>query len=177
VEVLTRGKDTELVLPIIPVTIGVDPGSWSLGIALIEPDGRVKQTWAVRDSEPDYYTRLRLLCAYTYQVLLTIKKAYEPEKIQVIIESGIFKMKRHQAVVIARLGEVRGMVMANAWRLGMETLLMAPCTWKTMLTVAEREMKKDKAYVAYWNAKLGMECRTEDEVDAAQIGRRFVIGK
>jgi Holliday junction resolvasome RuvABC endonuclease subunit len=160
-----------------PVTIGVDPGSWTIGIALIGADGVVQQTWAIHDREQDYMKRLRLLCAYSYQVLSAIRKQYPSERIVLVLETGIFSTKRHQATVIAKLGEVRGIICAHAWRLGMEVEMMHPSTWKTRLTESERGMAKDKAYVTYWNSKWGTECRTADEIDAGQIGRRFVLGK
>jgi Holliday junction resolvasome RuvABC endonuclease subunit len=95
-------------------------------------------------------------------------------EIVLCVEEGMF---RGRPKVCAMLGEVRGIVMAEAWRRGWKIRKIYPVSWKTILSTAERKMKKDAAYRAYWNKKLELKCRTADEVDATLIARYGLSGK
>jgi Holliday junction resolvasome RuvABC endonuclease subunit len=91
-----------------------------------------------------------------------------------VIEDGVY---RTMPKVCAMLGEVRGLAMSACWAVGWRVVKMAPVTWKSMLTKEERAMKKDSNYVALWNRRMGLNCRTPDVVDAVLIATRYVRGR
>jgi Holliday junction resolvasome RuvABC endonuclease subunit len=145
-----------------------------IGIAIVNNAGGIERTWALKASDKDVLRRLFFLRHGIADVMDTIAKEYAGHDIQVVIEDGIYHAVPS---VIAILGEVRGMIYAEAWRVGLDVRVMSPMTWKTRLTKEERRMVKNGAYVRYWNDRLGTDLKTPDEVDAVQIGLRCVLGK
>jgi Holliday junction resolvasome RuvABC endonuclease subunit len=146
--------------------VAVDPGTVSLGVALW--DGETRYSWTIhcRNNHP-YQLRLRIIRKELSERFTAFYLMYEGT-IAVTLEEGIF-FKRPK--VCSMLGEVRGIVMAEAWRRGWNVTKIAPVTWKRSLTAEERKMKKDSRYVAYWNKRLHAEAKSPDEVDAVLIAR------
>ena len=153
--------------------IGVDPGSRSLGVALVDGAGRPLRSWSVR---PSGRTPMLDRQRYVAGALRTIfgNLAHEYPGAAVIVEDGIPRYRDVPAVpsVIGTLGEMRGIIMAEAWRAGLRVRKMSPLTWKCRLSKAERAMKKGADYVAYWRGVLGHDFRSPDAVDAALMARR-----
>ena len=111
--------------------------------------------------------RMRFIRGGVSRVFDLINRALPGRAVDVMIEEGVF---RTRPKVCSMLGEVRGIVMAEAWRRGWTVRKVYPVSWKTILTKAERAMQKDAAYVQYFNRKLGIDARTADEIDATLIG-------
>jgi Holliday junction resolvasome RuvABC endonuclease subunit len=157
--------------------LGVDPGSVRLGMALVDGGGTLRKTWTVKPPAGELIARQAFISAYLYRNMQQAREIIGQDvRVTVVIEEGIFGwgkepiMARIKNAAIA--GEIRGMVMAQAWRCGFYVRKMPVVTWKSRLTKAERAMAKDKAYVEYWREKLGADFRSPDEVDASLIGRR-----
>lgn len=162
-------------LNIGPWIVAVDPGTLSLGVCVSKPDGEVQKTYSVRPLAGPIDTRLRFIRGGVSQVFdEAVRSAPVGSGIELTIEDGVY---RARPKVCSMLGEVRGVVMAEAFRRGWPVRRMVPLAWKNMLTKSERLMKKDKAYVVYWNSVLSLGCRTPDEIDAVHIARKAVAGR
>lgn len=170
-----------------PWIVAVDPGTQSLGVCLSSPGGQMVRTWSVRVPRSDRGRhdsldgRLRFVAGGVHQVFAEIDRSVHPEpwspdhpSIEVVVEDGVYRARQR---VIAQLGEVRGIVFAAAFRRGWPVRRMVPLAWKNMLTKEERSMKKDRAYVSYWNSRWDSDCKTPDEVDARHIARKAVAGR
>jgi Holliday junction resolvasome RuvABC endonuclease subunit len=156
--------------------VGVDPGTVSLGVCLLSGGGRVVKTWSIRaQGEPLY--RLSKIHEGVIQTFAEICEMTSDHTVQLMVETWMFRAGRTTDPKIAavmyeataKIAEVRGMVIAEAWRCGWTVRKVAPVTWKSKLNKAERAMDKNKAYVDYWNRMLSTKCKTPDEVDAIMI--------
>ena len=160
-------------LNIGPWIVAVDPGTLSLGVCLSNPSGEIVRTWAVRSPHGAVLdSRLRFIAGVVGSVFDQVER--EVDSVELTIEDGIY---RTRPKVCSMLGEVRGLVMAEAFRRGWPVRRMVPLAWKNMLTKEERSMKKDMKYCKYWGDKLSMKFRTPDEVDAVHIARKAVAGR
>lgn len=147
--------------------IGIDPGTRSLGIVILY--GGVLWTESVVAKGSDLIGRLRTIASGVRSIFDKVYQSDPEIQITVVVEDGVY---RAMPKVCAMLGEVRGVVLAECFRRGWPVRRVAPIAWKKrLLTDAERKMKKDKAYIAYWNRRLELDCRTADEVDAAHLAR------
>ena len=169
-----------MALNIGPWIVAVDPGTLSLGVCLSTPTGEIVRTWSLTEKG---LLDVRLLglarkIAHTFAVIesIAMPEPYSPSfpGIDLTIEDGIY---RARPKVCSMLGEVRGLVMGEAFRRGWTVRRMVPLAWKNTLTKPERLMKKDQKYVTYWNGRLGLGLRTPDEVDAVHIARKAVAGR
>jgi Holliday junction resolvasome RuvABC endonuclease subunit len=149
------------------LTVGVDPGSISLGVSVIAGGGDILRTVSIR-AKGNPLQRMAVLHGGLRKVFDQVQAAAGDRAVQALIEDGIY---RARPKVCSMIGEVRGLVMAEAWRHGWTVRKVSPMTWKCRLSAAERDMEKDSQYVAYWNRVLRLGCKTPDEVDAVMIGR------
>lgn len=165
-----------------PAVLGIDVGSRIVGVCFMQGDGKVVNTWSIRvKGDP-----LRRLCDI-YQAIRSLFAAVDrmlgAGTLHVYVEESMlggqnFSSGRrgNVAKVAALHGEVRGVVMSLAWAHGWPVHRMYVQSWKAMLEKEERKVKKNAAYVAYWNAKLGLGARSPDEIDAYFIARKGVVG-
>jgi Holliday junction resolvasome RuvABC endonuclease subunit len=167
----------------MPWIVAVDPGSVSLGVCLSEPTGEPVRSWSIR-VKGDLDDRLRSIAVEISLVFGEIQNSLVRPSIELTIEEGIYAGRNWSAGRLgdvtrtaAMMGEVRGVVMAEAFHRGWTVKRMAPASWKTLLSKTERSMKKDSAYVRYWAGRLGREFKTSDEVDSVHIARRVVSGR
>jgi Holliday junction resolvasome RuvABC endonuclease subunit len=154
--------------------VGVDPGSISTGVCLMDGAGAVVGTYSIKAPAGAVLGRMAYIHGGVRRVFDSIAPKYRAEAVLVAIEDGVF---RARPKVCSMIGEVRGLVMAEAWRHGWRVRKVAPVSWKTLLSAAERKMKKDAQYVAYWDRKLSLACRTADEIDAVMIAAYGLKGK
>jgi len=154
---------------------GVDPATHRVGICLMLGDGTVVKTWRV-EGEGSPLHKLSSIHGGVKRVFDALEKDDELRARMggvvpmVAIEEGIFSNKRPDAPrVQGMLGEVRGIVFAEAWRHGWTVRKVYVQTWKAKLTKIERKMVKGSEYVRYWNERLGLNCTWADEVDAVMI--------
>ncbi len=168
------------------VVIGVDPGTKSTGVCLMRGDGTPRKSWSIRAPDASILERLKFISFQIGHLFDLIVPAVSGREVIVVIEDGMFGGRKKPKIVInpsgeeeskdfsAKIsgiaGEVRGLVMAEAWRRGWSVRKVYPVSWKSGMTKPERAMKKDAQYTAYWSRRLAREFRTPDEVDATLIG-------
>jgi Holliday junction resolvasome RuvABC endonuclease subunit len=151
--------------------VGVDPGSHSLGVAIVEDQSVVAQTRAVvvPKEVKERVARLRYVAGGVRRIFGEVAVgADRRDRVVVVVEDGIY---RQAATSISVLAEVRGIVYAEAWARGWDVEVVNPRAWKSHLSAGERAMRKNAAYVAYINRTRGLRASTADEVDAALIAR------
>jgi Holliday junction resolvasome RuvABC endonuclease subunit len=146
--------------------LGVDPGTQLIGLCLMDPTGEILALWSLR-AEGEPLIRLSKMQALLRDVFDRVK--YSGINPKVALEEGIFGGARMHVKVAAMLGEVRGVVLAEAWRHGLMVTKVCVASWKSSLTEEERKMKKDSEYVRYWNEKYGRKFKSPDEIDATHI--------
>lgn len=181
-----------------PAALGIDPASRVVGICLMLGDGRVVNTWSIRaEGQPlrrlcTIHTRIRELFDFIEDDS-DMKMQLGGSEIEVYIEEGMFGGRKPPKVtsapngeatfqdfgarISAMAGEVRGAILAEAWRHRWKVRKMYVQSWKTLMTKAERQMKKNREYVDYWNTSLGLEAKYPDEIDAYFIARRAIVGR
>jgi hypothetical protein len=106
-----------------------------------------------------------------------IHERLEYAKVRVVIEEGAVYDRPNASKVSGLIGEVRGVIVTLAWINGFKVSKMAVASWKALLTKGERKMKKDSAYVAYWDKSLNLDATTPDEIDAFFIAKRAILGR
>ncbi len=153
--------------------IAVDPGTRCTGVATMMSGEKELRIWRAESDNIDPVNRIetiqrKLLKVFT-EIAMDMRTIYGElsDGVHVLVEEGIYRSRMKH---IATLGELRGIIMAEAWRRGWSVRKVSVQWWKFLvLTKEERKMKKNKAYVEYWNSKRRMTCTTADEVDAALI--------
>jgi hypothetical protein len=172
--------DAQPLLNLGHAVVAVDPGSLSTGVALVDGAGHLVQTWSLRAPAGSLLHRQAWLSSALRRLFATINRSNRSgAKLDLVVEDGIFHAKGIPVIPIqiGTAGEMRGLIMAEAWRAGWAVRKMPPLTWKSRLSKDERRMKKDSTYVAYWKRQLSADFESSDEVDAAHIGLRAVVGK
>ena len=167
--------------PMSLFTIGIDPATRLMGVAVIDKDGKILGAAKVQASGSEADKRLasiyRQVRSLFDQVDLMAKEA--SGVVRVVLEDGIFPvMKPDRRItvtprVIGAHGEVRGMVMCECWRRGWQVRKVAPISWKSKaMTKEERRMPKNVAYATYWGRRFRTKQKlTPDIVDAILIAR------
>jgi len=152
------------------VIIAVDPGTRSTGVAA--PLSGTIRTWQAKGEGIDPLLRSEIIGRRLVEIFYKIEGIHDRENkddpIQVLIEEGIYHCR---GKVIAMVGEIRGVIMADAWRRGWETRKISVQWWKAFIPEEDREIPKGKvkAYVEHFNRSRGWTCICTDEVDAALI--------
>lgn len=150
------------------ITVGIDPGSRSLGACILAGDGSILRTWTFR-TERDGLERLAEIHGFLLSLFSYVLRKYG-RNVLVAIEDGYLRDRPNGTVVSALHGEIRGICMSVAWQMDFRVRKVVPRAWKNKLTDAEREMKKNNAYVEYWRTKTGYaKFKSPDEVDAAMV--------
>ncbi len=150
--------------------IAVDPGTRSTGVAA--PLSRTIRTWQAKGEGIDSVLRSEIVGRNLVEIFYRIEGIHDREckddRIQVLIEEGIYRCRGR---VIAMVGEIRGVIMAEAWRRGWETRKVSVQWWKALMPAEDRKIPKGKvkAYVEHFNESRGWSCACTDEVDAALI--------
>lgn len=159
------------------ITVGIDPGTRSCGLAVAEGSGTIigHTTFKLDGKLID---RLRDLHAKLTSAFDRIAEKRDPQKIDVVVEEGIFAGGKEPMAFAPKMagmaGEVRGIILGECWRRGWKVKKVVPVAWKcAILSKPEREIakKKGKAYVDMFNERLHLNCRSADEVDAIHIAR------
>jgi Holliday junction resolvasome RuvABC endonuclease subunit len=148
--------------------LGIDCGTKSLGLCLMAGDGAVRHTRRLKSNRPTILGRIEEIHS---QFADYLEQLYTENLTPLVaIEDGIFAMKiPNAAMVQGALGEIRGVVMAECWRSGLQVTKVAVGSWKAMLSGTEKAMPKNGTYVRYWNQRLNLDCTSPDEVDAVMI--------
>lgn len=164
----------------IPAFVGVDPGTKSLGVAVVSGvDGALIRSWpcvppsarkTARQRMPVLWQELRGVLDWIASRQYDDREALDVQ--WVVVEEAIFPGMGTTS--IALLAEVRGMVIAETWGHAWQAGVIRPDRWKRFLSANERRMKKDDAYVRYFNRTRKWKCRTPDEVDAVLIAQAAV---
>ena len=161
--------------------IAVDPGTRSTGVAA--PLSGTIRTWQAEGEGISPLLRSEIIGRRLVEIFYKIEGIHDREmrenhdradtdlgdgRIQVLIEEGIYRCRGR---VIAMVGEIRGVIMAEAWRRGWETRKISVQWWKAFIPEEDREIPKGrvKAYVEHFNRSRGWSCTCTDEVDAALI--------
>ena len=156
--------------------IAVDPGTRSTGVALLV-SGYAIRTWRASGEGIDAQTRSAIIGRRLVGVFDQINAIRQDIgrmnggpawEIHVLIEEGIYRCRGR---VIAMVGEIRGVIMAEAWRHGWPVRKISVQWWKALMPEEDREIPKSKvkAYVEHFNRSRGWSCTCTDEVDAALI--------
>jgi Holliday junction resolvasome RuvABC endonuclease subunit len=157
--------------------IGVDPASRVVGVCLLQGD--TARTWSVRAAGLPLHRLYQLYCGVR-ELFDEIANMVESRP-EVYVEEGMFGGGKEPMAAMPRnaamAGEVRGVVLTEAWRHGWRTRKMAIQSWKALIPKEIRKMPKNAEYVAYWNEKFGLQARHADEIDSYFIARRAALGK
>jgi Holliday junction resolvasome RuvABC endonuclease subunit len=164
------------VLGLGPPVLGVDPGTQKIGLCLMLPSGEIARSETLKASGDDAFTRISRLAGVVHRAFDGIEADLGGVAPVVAIEEGIFAGPSIHAKVVGQLGEIRGVLMADAWARGWRVMKVAVKSWKGRLDQNERRMPKDQAYVTYWSVSYGREFSSPDSVDAAHIASYAVQG-
>jgi Holliday junction resolvasome RuvABC endonuclease subunit len=154
--------------------LGVDPGSSVVGVCFLGPDGNAIGMWSLEaKGEPERrLEKLHTLIMYLFESVEVFLKKEQNQEVQVFVEEGLIFDRPNASKVSKMQGEVRGIVCGDAWRRGWNVTRVHVQSWKAMLTKEQKAMPKDKAYVKYWNGRLGTKAKKPDEIDAYFIAKR-----
>jgi hypothetical protein len=141
-----------------PVALGIDSASRGIGVCMMMADGYVVRTWGLKvagspgERVHAIHHWIRRLFDHIAEEP-SMREEVGEHKIIVYLEEGIYgggkEPLRAMPKNAAMAGEVRGVILANAWYHGWEVQKVYVQSWKAMLSKQERQMKKDKAYVEY----------------------------
>jgi Holliday junction resolvasome RuvABC endonuclease subunit len=159
------------------IVVGVDPGTKSLGLAVLDNAGRVLETRPIIIAgSGDLRKRLHVVWsmvhgAFGVAARVNADRCLE-EAVVVVIEDGIYHV---HSSAISSLAECRGIIFSAAWAHHWKVVTVNPQTWKAKtMTMPERRMKKDATYITYWKRRVRWPVRTADQVDAILIARWFL---
>lgn len=159
------------------IVIGVDPGTKSLGLAVLDHVGRIIETRPILIAgNGDLRQRLRVVWSMIHGAFGMAARIdadrNEEESVVVVVEDGIYRCRSSS---ISSLAECRGIIFSAAWSHHWKVVMVNPQTWKSStMTMPERRMKKNASYVTYWKQRLGWPVKTADQIDAILIARWFL---
>ena len=118
--------------------IGIDPGLSFTGFAIIDVDGKSKKICEYGSIRTNPEDSLGQRLDTIFEQINTVLHKWNPEII--VIEDVFIKPNAPQLII--HLGEVRGIIILAAYKMGVDVLLIKPTEVKSALTASGRADKE-----------------------------------